>query len=478
MAYSFKPIITNEGIEPPKKPATFPVAPIPKPHTPKPAAEQELSTQAPAVLTKTAVAPTPALSPAPAAPALTPRTMSHIEGTSLDEPDDPGDDPTDGGSSGGGTSGSGSTSDGTSETGTDGGNIVAPEELGEGAGTWEAPEPSDSPSDSSPAPAPSGIYRTDPATGATITFQGTWSALRWDAARELSGLMGGYFDQMDELLDEYLGAASIHAGSYNAIIDQFMPGISALLAQIGAGPGQYEDEAQNIIARLFGFANSTEYNEYLNQLLLESDIENQIGFSDAERAERERAMLSTIAMQERQARDQLEAISQEWGSVTRTLAAADGFRAQIADQRMQMTVQTAQEDYARRLAQADRALKHYEMMVAAGTQSALQVMQMHQQATEAALTGYVQAMSVNLEAVKMLSDLDYQKFMASMDAVYKSATLALGIHEQEISDAETAYNEELARYNMEMQRAQQNAQAGTVVLSVIAAIVIAIILKI
>jgi hypothetical protein len=266
----------------------------------------------------------------------------------------------------------------------------------------------------------------------------TWVTRRdySDAYASLENLMNQEFTSFDEFT----------GGEYDDTMQQY----NDLLSRIESGPSEADrQEAMAWAAELMGFDSAADYQNRMGglQQQINSGIGNQQGFSDEERRARQDMINRNAATQERQMERQLDAIAASGQSTMQYLKAADGARAQIADQRAAQEVGMMQEEFQRKSMQYQAKTQEYGMLLESGQINANQYMEGLRADRMGALQGYAQEMSLMLEQY----GTETQAMAQHAQTIYEAINSQVGIGQAAIDEADALLEQAMSGPMSELQ---------------------------
>lgn len=267
--------------------------------------------------------------------------------------------------------------------------------------------------------------------------------------QELQDKYRPYITDLQGMMDQLKGVQEQNQDVLTNVYEARKPTIQNYIDQIEAGPGQYVDEGMEYAAKLQGYDTLDQYKQDL-QRKRDMGIGDVEGLTPEARELFERQKRTNLAETERLAKDQLEVIYANTNSTTRYLAAADGVRQQISDQRLQYDLAISQEDYSRRLNEIKRNDDQYRTMLQSGQMATSQYMAQRQAAVESALGNYMKDMVVELDVTGNQAAMDYNNVLQQTNLIYQSATLEMGIDEGVINQVESEFQMHHAPELMEM----------------------------
>lgn len=238
-----------------------------------------------------------------------------------------------------------------------------------------------------------------------------------------------------------------------------MAGLEALTEQLAAGPSDEDyDAAYANAARLMGLSpeeaqmllgNLTKQMAGFEEGMTEEELREAgvldrfAGMSAEEETLRRRQNQSNIRQMEQRAQRLVQDSLADTGSTARMLQTADEATMQINNAQIQQDAMLAQEQFERQFAQFESQKQTWQQMVQTNQMGTQQYIQNMQQSMGMAMQGYAQQINALFQENQQYLqqyEADRNTLVAQVDAMYKAATLELGVAQAEIDMMESLYN--------------------------------------
>lgn len=225
-------------------------------------------------------------------------------------------------------------------------------------------------------------------------------------------------------------------------------GLQQLTAQMEAGPTEGEwDDAYNHAARLMGLTGE-EYYEMVGNLERQA-AQGGEGFSDEERALRERDVRAQTRYAEERAQRMIENIRANSGSSTRAYMAADQALRQINDYELQQQVALADEEMRRQEADREAMLRQAEQMVGRQQMGVQQYITLLENSKARAFEGYAMQMNAVFQQNAQYLQMHQQEMgrvQQHVENMYTAINAEMGVSQHISQQIQDYYGMELAQY--------------------------------